>query len=288
AFTLIELLVVISIIALLLSILMPSLSKVKEQAKKIVCGSNLRQQGIAFVTYALDNNGKFPHRIHPFHWPHGALSWYHPSFPGINGSPSSNFNDPAFVSGQSGLLKGGYIDDPEFMFCPAAGRSQQNYERFLDGQPNFASTGDVQDIAWFAVIIGYDYWAGYRSNPQDVSLGLITALDQELAKVVAIKSSSSSSTVISTDMIATEGPPLDPDYEAPFLNDWGQNPIHHVTYFNHLSGGKILGGNIVYCDGSVQWESMGGWKKDKDSNGNYERIRLDLPNPVGRNTVFWF
>jgi len=55
AFTLIELLVVISIIALLLSILMPSLQKVKSLARRIVCASNLRQNGLAFALYANDN-----------------------------------------------------------------------------------------------------------------------------------------------------------------------------------------------------------------------------------------
>jgi len=59
-FTLIELLVVISIIALLLSILMPSLQKVKQQARILVCKSNLHQLGVANVSYAADNNDWFP------------------------------------------------------------------------------------------------------------------------------------------------------------------------------------------------------------------------------------
>ena len=46
-FTLIELLVVISIIALLLSILMPALSRVKEQGRRVVCASEVRQAGLA-------------------------------------------------------------------------------------------------------------------------------------------------------------------------------------------------------------------------------------------------
>ena len=58
-FTLVELLVVIAIIALLISILLPVLSKARRQAKAIVCLSTLKQWGIIFSAYAIDNNGYF-------------------------------------------------------------------------------------------------------------------------------------------------------------------------------------------------------------------------------------
>jgi prepilin-type N-terminal cleavage/methylation domain-containing protein/prepilin-type processing-associated H-X9-DG protein len=57
-FTLIELLVVISIIALLLSILMPGLQKAKEAARRVVCSSNMRSLSLANLLYAADNNDK--------------------------------------------------------------------------------------------------------------------------------------------------------------------------------------------------------------------------------------
>lgn len=56
AFTLIELLVVVAIIALLLSILLPSLTRAKEQARIAKCGSNLRTIVQAAAAYLLDNN----------------------------------------------------------------------------------------------------------------------------------------------------------------------------------------------------------------------------------------
>jgi len=58
-FTLIELLVVIAIIALLMSILMPALQRVKEQARSAACLANLRQWNFVAAMYTEDNNGNF-------------------------------------------------------------------------------------------------------------------------------------------------------------------------------------------------------------------------------------
>ncbi len=78
AFTLIELLVVISIIALLLAILMPVLSRARDAATTVTCASGLRQIGLAFAMYRDDNNDYLPWTYSPggYVWATGHLARY--------------------------------------------------------------------------------------------------------------------------------------------------------------------------------------------------------------------
>jgi prepilin-type N-terminal cleavage/methylation domain-containing protein/prepilin-type processing-associated H-X9-DG protein len=93
AFTLIELLVVISILVLLMAILLPTLERVRKQAKAVACQANLRQWGMAITMYGLD---------------HGRQVTYGSIFPWC--------------------IKGGYATR-ELLLCPMASR----YQRGPDG-----------------------------------------------------------------------------------------------------------------------------------------------------------
>lgn len=59
AFTLVELLVVVAIIAILIAITMPAMRGARQQARAVVCGSNIRQVAVADAGYATEYNGRF-------------------------------------------------------------------------------------------------------------------------------------------------------------------------------------------------------------------------------------
>jgi len=98
-FTLIELLVVIAIIALLVSILLPALSRAKALAKTVVCTTNLRGIGMAVINYAQDNQDiMVPWKIEP---------------DAANGYPDGDFWSYM-------LVRGGYVSAPNATKTPAS------------------------------------------------------------------------------------------------------------------------------------------------------------------------
>ena len=106
-FTLIELLVVVSIIALLVSILLPALGRAREQAKLVVCASNDRQIILSIVYYAQDHEDKITTNTGRYGYDLAVGGDY-------------------IGAGHYYYL--GYLEDPEVYFCPADIKCQYNHE----------------------------------------------------------------------------------------------------------------------------------------------------------------
>ena len=83
-FTLIELLVVIAIIAVLMGIMLPSLHKVRDQARAVYCLNNLKQIGLAMTSYALSNNEFIPRAMDDTKWILAFMPYLGEKSKGIN------------------------------------------------------------------------------------------------------------------------------------------------------------------------------------------------------------
>ena len=78
AFTLVELLVVVSIIAMLMGILLPVLSRVRRSARSVVCLANVKRLAMAGMMYAQANGAFAPHRMKRSNFtdPHNFVNEY--------------------------------------------------------------------------------------------------------------------------------------------------------------------------------------------------------------------
>ena len=190
AFTLIELLVVVAVLALLVSILLPSLGRARQLSQQAVCGSNLRQIAFANIGYSTENNDYFTLAAEDILVGNGGTKRWH----GVRNSPgvSSDPNDNCFDPRRGPLVK--YLEGGGVKQCPS----------FVD----YSTEG--ADNAFEAACGGYGYNQQYLGGRYDL-YSLFTPGDFGKAARVSARLSdvgSPSDTVMFTDAALAQANPL--------------------------------------------------------------------------------
>lgn len=209
-FTLVELLVVISIIALLISMLLPALGNARQAARNIGCLNHVRQLGMAFISYHAQNRDTYPAWVYTNPDSSGVartnLRWTHlmGDLMGIKIKPDT-----------SAEYSYGYVPVRSVFVCPA--------------WPLKSVTADQKIIESVGVCYGYNYQRLGLKNYLDASSSLAPVRIGHLKKP--------SRQLVLTDARGSDGDPTN----GWLLVQYGS----HIA----LRHGKEQSGNVSFADG---------------------------------------
>ena len=230
-FTLIELLVVIAIIAILASMLLPTLGRAREMSKSISCANNLKQQGVGVTMYVNDYDGWLPvaeKGVSPNSYNAAWKCEIAPYLLGNNAITSSNFNT-------SSLLCSGVLACPVFRL-----------PNWTVANINSARKGGY---GWNYYYAGYKEEgdsSGNRKRQKQAKMRIpsrtVLCGDSETSEISTVTDASDWSKIFT----ASSGKSLAMRHQKKINISWGDGHVGPITNLELLNGGRLDTGIIDY------------------------------------------